>query len=135
MITDPRLFAFCSYVEDFMLCGLQVNLDNLFQVALATGERQKRGRKALRLTHPNYPGEGRGTIECELDLLPEAQALKEPVGNKREEPNDNPYLPEPERNPKTMFGKLLDGIWSKVGYTGVFAIILILAAVYFFPPK
>ena len=37
-----------------------------------------------------------GKVELELEVVTEAEELERPAGKAREEPNMNPFLPEPK---------------------------------------
>lgn len=49
-------------------------------------------RGTVRLTHPAFPGQVRCEMDIEAKLLPQAEALMQPQGNKRDPPNDDPFL-------------------------------------------
>jgi len=57
-----------------------------------------RPQQWIPLTHPNYPGVALGEICVEFWLLTAIEADKAPVGEAQNEPNQDPFLPNPHRN-------------------------------------
>lgn len=86
----------------------------------------------LPLTHPNYPGVAMGEVNLEFWLYNKIAADKTPVGEAQNEPNVEPYLPSPHRNPppwavgSRMLG-WMDGMKMMILCAVVFVIILAVA--------
>lgn len=57
----------------------------------------ERPRTTLPLSHTNWPGLNRGEIDMQISVLRKVVADKNPVGNARDLPNKDPFLPEPYR--------------------------------------
>lgn len=58
-----------------------------------------RTQQWIPFTHPNYPGQSMGEVLIELWLLTKMESEKAPVGEAQEEPNKDPFLTPPKRNP------------------------------------
>ncbi|PFH33895.1 ferlin family protein [Besnoitia besnoiti] len=64
----------------------------------------------VRCSHPAHKGKLRGSIEMEASILPREEAEYTPVGNGREEPNRDPFLPAVTTN-RTYVD------WQQIGET------------------
>ena len=76
------------------------NLQPFFNRALR--EKQSRAHQAqkwLTFTHPNYRGVNLGQVVIELWLYTRVEAEQHPAGEAQNEPNKDPYLPDPLRKP------------------------------------
>jgi len=58
-----------------------------------------RAQQWVPLTHPNFPDVMLGEVCIEFWLLTAIEADKAPVGEAQSEPNQDPFLPNPHRNP------------------------------------
>jgi hypothetical protein len=56
-------------------------------------------REYIKFTHPNYVGVTMGEAVIELRLRKSFDADLDPVGEAQSEPNHDPYLARPDRNP------------------------------------
>jgi hypothetical protein len=54
---------------------------------------------SVKFVHPNYPGVSMGEVLIEFWMLPVNEADLSPVGEAQYEPNRDPYLAPPSRNP------------------------------------
>ena len=97
-IYDHDLFSL-----DGFACETIINLETLFREALLTGLEVKRSKKYFRLTSSNHQGENRGELDLQIHMLPISQAEKNPVGNARDKPNEDPFLPDPVRKTRGFF--------------------------------
>ncbi len=76
------------------------NLGPMFEMALRDKKPMiHKPQQWIAFTHPNYPGQSMGEVCVEFWLYTKVEAEKEPVGEERDEPNRNPYLSKPHRNP------------------------------------
>lgn len=64
----------------------------------------------VRCSHPAHKGKLRGSIELEASILPREEAEYSPVGNGRDEPNRDPFLPNVTTN-RTYVD------WQQIGET------------------
>ncbi|GBG34114.1 Synaptotagmin-1 [Hondaea fermentalgiana] len=75
-----------------------MDLDSLMREAVRTqSDVIDRPRTWVALTHSNWPGDRRGDMDVQMSLVREKYSLQHPVGNARDAPNENPFLPEPPR--------------------------------------
>lgn len=93
----------------------------------------------IRCSHPAFKGKLRGSIEIEASILPLKEADYSPVGQGRDEPNRDPFLPAVTQNrtyvdweainetvgaasSAIMSGLKWTGVWMAVA--GVIAIVI-----------
>ena len=88
---------------DGFACETVINLETLFREALLSQDEVKRPKKHFRLTSSNHLGENRGEIDLQISLMPINLAEKNPVGNARDKPNEDPFLSDPVRIRTGMF--------------------------------
>ena len=50
------------------------------------------------MSHENFPGETRGSVQVSMAIVPEAEALNAPTGFGRQKPNTDPVLPPVRRS-------------------------------------
>ena len=77
---------------------------------------------SFRLSSSNHGGESRGEIDLQINLMPVSQAEKNPVGNARDKPNEDPFLGEPERKRSGAFDNWLASICMKYWWIFLFFI-------------
>jgi len=89
---------------DDVIAEAVINLRSFF----AKAYKSKNGKSTweipkqfIAMYHPNTEGV-QGRVEVQIDLLTVEEALSKPVGKGREDPNQYPVLPPPER-PETSF--------------------------------
>eukprot|EP00386_Alphamonas_edax_P005199 GDKI01016429.1.p1 GENE.GDKI01016429.1~~GDKI01016429.1.p1 ORF type:complete len:878 (-),score=203.87 GDKI01016429.1:26-2659(-) len=75
-----------------------VDLQGDFARAKRTHAKVLIPRTSIKCTHPSYPGQSRGQVDCEISLIPGNDAKADPVGKGREEPNKDPVLEEVTEN-------------------------------------
>jgi hypothetical protein len=107
---------------DGFACETIINLETLFREALLSQNEVKRPKKHFRLSASNHIGETRGEIDLQINLMPASQAEKNPVGNARDKPNEDPFLGEPERKRSGMFDNWLASICMKYWWVFLFLI-------------
>eukprot|EP01156_Anaeramoeba_ignava_P017863 Anaeramoba_ignava/a90184_286.p1 GENE.a90184_286~~a90184_286.p1 ORF type:complete len:1304 (+),score=348.32 a90184_286:131-4042(+) len=73
-----------------------LNLKGFFRKAYKLKSRQSIKRQWIDMLHPNFDGK-QGSLELQIDLLTEAEALASPVGKGRKDPNQDPFLDKPIR--------------------------------------
>lgn len=86
------------------------------------------GRFSISCKHPAHKNKIRGNIEVEACILPKSEADVDPVGNGRDEPNKDPFLPPITENRTyvdwvTINEKLGDAtasIMQGLKWTGIF---------------
>ena len=104
---NPRLriqvLDYSMFGVDGFVCESVINLNRIVKQALATQEEVAKPKQYFRLSSSNFPGQGRGEVDLQINLLPIREADKKPVGAAREKPNDDPFLPEPVRKVRSMF--------------------------------
>ena len=88
---------------DGFACETVINLETMFREALLSQDEVKRPKKHFRLSSSNHLGEHRGEIDLQINLMPILMAEKNPVGNARDKPNEDPFLSDPERKISGMF--------------------------------
>ena len=88
---------------DGFACETVINLEQLFREALLSQDEVRRPKKHFRLSSSNHLGESRGEIDLQINLMPVSLAEKNPVGNARDKPNEDPFLPDPIRKRSGMF--------------------------------
>jgi hypothetical protein len=88
---------------DGFACETVINLETLFREALLSQDEVKRPKKHFKLTSSNHLGENRGEIDLQINLMPINLAEKNPVGNARDKPNEDPFLSDPVRERTGMF--------------------------------
>ena len=86
--------------EDQFIGEAHFNLAKFFK---ATVEDKKMKalmpRETAKFIHSNFISEKLGCVNFEAQLVIKDDALNDPVGEAQNEPNKNPYLPPPKRNP------------------------------------
>eukprot|EP01121_Diplochlamys_sp_Union-15-3_P000814 TRINITY_DN10677_c0_g1_i1.p1 TRINITY_DN10677_c0_g1~~TRINITY_DN10677_c0_g1_i1.p1 ORF type:complete len:370 (-),score=70.08 TRINITY_DN10677_c0_g1_i1:33-1142(-) len=127
----PRL-VIQVWDKDFLnpndaICEAVLNLNSFFKKAFADKDkRHKIDRQPIVLSHPNASGP-QGTVFLDVELVPEEDAKRNPVGLGRGEPNRDPFLPEPPR-PKWSFNPFRIDKWISLWW-GNYRWKLILAGV------
>ena len=134
---NPRLriqvLDYSMFGVDGFVCESIINLNRIVKQALVTQEEVAKPKQYFKLSSSNFPGQSRGEVDLQINLLPLKQAEKNPVGAAREKPNDDPFLPEPVRKVRSyfssdfmkwvyriiIFGVILGGIVLSVVGTGV----------------
>ncbi|KAL0239216.1 hypothetical protein PCE1_004907 [Barthelona sp. PCE] len=75
-------------------------------------------RQWITLLHPNTGLEPQGEVEIEMCIMDQDEAIMNPVGLGRQAPNDDPYLPEPDRPPTSYapwrIDKKIGEIYQKI---------------------
>jgi len=84
------------------VCESVINLTGLCRKAFNAKTTQKVERQWIEMLHPNYGKQPQGKLELSMQLLTATDALAKPVGLGRDEPNQFPTLPAPNR-PETSF--------------------------------
>lgn len=107
-----------------------LDLSSLMREAVRTQQQVvDRPRSWVALSHSNWPGESRGDLDIQMSLVREKYALQHPVGNARDAPNENPFLPDPPR--ESFFSQ----VFRSTGYGRVICcticILLILFIIFF----
>ena len=86
--------------NDLFIAEGSFNCAKLFKEMVETKRaRHQLGKQTLHFSHSNYPDEKLGDVHFEASLLYKADADAEPVGEAQNEPNRDPYLNPPQRNP------------------------------------
>ena len=88
---------------DGFACETVINLETLFREALLSQDEVRRPKKHFRLSSSNHLGENRGEIDLQINLMPITMAEKNPIGNARDAPNEDPFLSDPVRLRTGMF--------------------------------
>ncbi|KAH7819075.1 putative myoferlin-like protein [Monocercomonoides exilis] len=78
-----------------------LHLGGVFKAAYRTKQNQTIRKQWLVMTHPMYSGP-QGQVEMSLDVVSEKYAKATPSGKGQNTPNQDPFLPPPER-PETSF--------------------------------
>ncbi|EUD66600.1 hypothetical protein C922_02921 [Plasmodium inui San Antonio 1] len=107
--------------------------------------RKKRGlyhipRFWLQCKHPAHKNKVRGSVEVEACILPRAEAEVDPVGNGRDEPNKDPFLPPVTENRTYVdwvtinekFGAATASIMHGLKWTGVWIVVAFVVVGVFF---
>ncbi|ANQ05832.1 Uncharacterized protein PCOAH_00001550 [Plasmodium coatneyi] len=107
--------------------------------------RKKRGlyhipRFWLQCKHPAHKNRVRGSVEVEACILPKAEAEVDPVGNGRDEPNKDPFLPPVTENRTYVdwvtinekFGAATASIMHGLKWTGVWIVVAVVVVGVFF---
>ncbi|CDJ38928.1 C2 domain-containing protein, putative [Eimeria tenella] len=130
-------YAVLSSGEPIGECNFDLTAD--FFRARKRGQIYRLPRFWLRCTHPAFKGKSRGSVEVEASILPLKEADYSPVGQGREEPNRDPFLPAVTQNrtyvdweainetvgaasSAIMSGLKWTGVWMAVA--GVIAIVI-----------
>jgi hypothetical protein len=104
---NPRLriqvLDYSMFGVDGFVCESIINLNRITKQAMATQEEVAKPKQYFRLSNSNFPGQSRGEVDLQINLLPIKEANKNPVGAAREKPNDDPFLPEPVRKVRSLF--------------------------------
>jgi len=90
-----------SLISDGEACGECIyNLQPFFNRAMRDKKtHDHQTQDWLKFVHPNYPGVSMGEVCVEYWLLTSQEADLAPVGEAQGDPNRDPYLPDPARNP------------------------------------
>lgn len=90
----------CVMTDSEAVGEVNYNLQPFFEQAIKDKKSvSNKPAQWIPFTHPNYPGITMGEVSVEFWLLTNIEADKQPVGEAQSEPNENPYLPMPHRNP------------------------------------
>jgi len=92
---DPRLLLRVwndKFIGDNTVAEVTLDLSKDFHRARQENAAIELPRGAVRMTSPSFPGEVCGILELEGLLLPRDEAALRPVGEGREEPNEDPFL-------------------------------------------
>jgi len=84
-----------------------MSLKPLYKRAMKSQAAARMEKIWVKCTHPNFEGV-RGEICVDLEVLPKADHDLSPVGKERSAPNENPFLPTPNR--PNMLGDLLSSL-------------------------
>jgi len=88
------------------ICEANLNLKTFFNKAWKNKmDKETLDKEWLVMTHSSEPGKPQGQVLVTLDLLSLEEAKRRPAGFGRGEPNDNPFLPAPDR-PETSWNPL-----------------------------
>jgi hypothetical protein len=117
--------------DDVMVGEATYNLAKIFkQINDTRKPKVVLPRETIKFVHSNYFGEKIGAVNFEAQFVLKDDALNDPVGEKQDEPNQNPYLPAPKRNPAPY--QVLSGGLAFLGMLGklkwIILIIIILGA-------
>ncbi|GAW78974.1 ferlin [Plasmodium gonderi] len=94
----------------------------------------------LQCKHPAHKNKVRGSVEIEASILPKSEAEIEPVGNGRDEPNRDPFLPPVTENRTYVdwvtinekFGAATASIMQGLKWTGVWIVVAVIVVGVFF---
>ncbi|KAL8429259.1 hypothetical protein Efla_005536 [Eimeria flavescens] len=89
-------YAVLSSGEPIGECNFDLTAD--FFRARKRGQVYRLPKFWLRCTHPAFKGKSRGSVEIEASILPSKEAEYAPVGQGRDEPNRDPFLPAVTQN-------------------------------------
>ncbi|KAL8436007.1 hypothetical protein ACSSS7_002052 [Eimeria intestinalis] len=89
-------YAVLSSGEPIGECNFDLTAD--FFRARKRGQVYRLPKFWLRCTHPAFKGKSRGSVEIEASILPLKEADYSPVGQGRDEPNRDPFLPAVTQN-------------------------------------
>uniref|UniRef100_A0A0G4HZW7 Uncharacterized protein n=1 Tax=Chromera velia CCMP2878 TaxID=1169474 RepID=A0A0G4HZW7_9ALVE len=92
-----------NLLSDESLGECTLDLQQDYSKAKRTRKKQKL-RSWVSCSHPKFPGKSRGLVDLELHILTQAEALFDPVGKAREEPNKDPHLETVTENRSRMEG-------------------------------
>ncbi|KAJ5067739.1 c2 calcium-dependent membrane targeting [Anaeramoeba ignava] len=114
----PR-FKFQLWDQDILnpndsIAEAVLNLHSFFKKAYRLKSEQNIKKQWIDMFHPNFQGK-QGSLELQIDLLTEAEALAKPVGKGRKEPNDHPHLDQPIRPLSSIAPWRVDK-WFKFGW-------------------
>lgn len=85
---------------DTAIGEILLNLQPLFKKALREKQSEtKQPPNWFPLRHPNFHDKKLGEVSLEFALVTAIEAEQNPVGEAQREPNVNPFLPDPKRNP------------------------------------
>ncbi|KAJ5071996.1 c2 calcium-dependent membrane targeting [Anaeramoeba ignava] len=91
-----------------------INLKAFFRKAYKLKSKQSIKRQWIDLLHPNFDGK-QGSLELQIDIVTEAEALATPVGKGRKDPNRDPFLDKPDR-PFSSFAPWRLDKYFKIGW-------------------
>eukprot|EP01114_Cavostelium_apophysatum_P012665 TRINITY_DN2890_c0_g1_i2.p1 TRINITY_DN2890_c0_g1~~TRINITY_DN2890_c0_g1_i2.p1 ORF type:complete len:2032 (+),score=608.70 TRINITY_DN2890_c0_g1_i2:72-6098(+) len=99
---------------DDAICEANLNLRPFYKKAFKNkSSRESLSKQWISMTHPSAQGV-QGKIQVSFELLSLDEASRFPAGLGRKEPNDNPFLPKPDR-PETSFNPFrLDKQFTKI---------------------
>ncbi|SBT74771.1 ferlin, putative [Plasmodium malariae] len=94
----------------------------------------------LACKHPAHKNKIRGNVEIEASILPKSEAEVDPVGNGRDEPNKDPFLPPVTENRTYVdwitinekFGAATASIMQGLKWTGVWVVVAVIVVGIFF---
>ncbi|SCD22399.1 ferlin, putative [Plasmodium ovale] len=94
----------------------------------------------MQCRHPAHKNKIRANVELEGSILPKAEAELDPVGNGRDEPNKDPYLPPITENRTYVdwvtinekFGAATASIMHGLKWTGVWVVVAVVVVGVFF---
>jgi hypothetical protein len=99
---------------DGEVCDCIINLDPILRQAKEASEAVERKKTSFKLSSTGeLAGEARGEVTISINVVPLSVALKRPVGLRRDEPNDDPFISEPARKKGGLFGGALCGMCGK----------------------
>ena len=122
---NPRIRV---QVHDYAMFGVDgfigesiINLHQTFKEALQTQAEVSKAKTFFRMSSSSFPGESRGEVDLQMNIVPLRDAEKNPVGAARDKPNDDPFLPEPVRKVRSFFNSNFMYYVKIVFAIGVFA--------------
>jgi hypothetical protein len=110
---SPRTASLLSVCSSRYLSSLH----RPFKKAFKTGKGFEYADQFLNCYHPDTPGVVQGRVKVTIELLNKEMADARPNGYRRDEPNQYPVLPKPDR-PESSFNPLNPLGWMKLGSKG-----------------
>mmetsp|Transcript_4252 Transcript_4252/g.6336 ORF Transcript_4252/g.6336 Transcript_4252/m.6336 type:complete len:1428 (-) Transcript_4252:52-4335(-) len=87
-------------LNDDLVGEVNYSLERLFTLAVSNNVSETHERaRWLKFHHPNHLGVDIGRVRVQFTLLTKAEADDRPVGEAQNEPNRDPFLPDPKREP------------------------------------
>ncbi|OEH79689.1 c2 domain-containing protein [Cyclospora cayetanensis] len=131
-------YAVLSSGEPIGECNFDLTAD--FFRARKRGQVYRLPKFWLRCSHPAFKGKSRGSVEVEASILPLKEADYSPVGQGREEPNRDPFLPAVTQNRTYVdweainetVGAASSAIMSGLKWTGVWMAVAGIVAIVIF---
>jgi len=111
-----------------------LNLQTFFaRCLLEKSARTRDKRKIVHFEHSNYRGVNLGSIKLEMTMYTKTEADENPAGEAQNEPNIDPYLPNPKRNapPWAVGTRALDFLAGRRKLVLCLCIVIILLALFF----
>jgi C2 domain len=102
-----------------IICEASLDLSKHMKRALKSQKMFKFEEKWLEMFHPNEGAAVRGRVKVTMELLSKELADSLQCGNARDEPNNYPFLPKPDR-PDDSFNPLNPLGWMKLGGGALF---------------